>query len=119
MSASKRRRFDAAYKAKVALEAIRERETLNQIATRYRVHPNQIGQWRRHLMQRLPELFERGPDRERADWQDREAELYRQIGQMKVELEWLKKKGLPGFEWVKIDEKSGKINVLGGRKQEF
>lgn len=92
MSTSKRRRFDAAYKAKVALEAIRERETLNQIATRFSVHPNQVGQWRKQLMERLPELFGRGPDLERADWQDREAELYRQIGQMKVELEWLKKK---------------------------
>jgi|SRR3990167_3893717 len=92
MSTNKRRRFDAAYKAKVALEAIRERETLNQIATRYGVHPGQVGQWRKQLMGRLPELFGRGPDMERSDWQEREAELYRQIGQMKVELEWLKKK---------------------------
>lgn len=88
----KRRRHGAAFKAKVALEAVKGEKTLSELAGQYGVHPNQIGQWRRKLLKELPVLFsEKGKQREK-DREEMEAELYRQIGQLKVELEWLKKK---------------------------
>jgi len=86
-----RKQYEAAFKAKVALEAIKGEKTIAQIATEFEVHPNQIRQWRRHL-DVLPEVFSnRRPQQEKAR-DEIEAELYRQIGQLKVELEWLKKK---------------------------
>jgi transposase-like protein len=87
-----RKRHDAAFKAKVALEAIKEERTLAQLSSDYGVHANQIGQWRKQLLEQLPAVFsERRKAGEQAR-EEHEAELYRQIGQLKVELEWLKKK---------------------------
>lgn len=90
-----RKRYDAAFKAKVALEAIKEERTLAQLASDYGVHANQIGQWRKQLLEQLPTVFsERRKAGEQAR-EEKEAELYRQIGQLKVEVEWLKKKVAP------------------------
>lgn len=89
---SMRRNHDSAFKAKVALESIKGEKTMAQIASEYGVHVNQIRQWRKHLLSELPGLFSdkrQKVDKERGDLED---ELYRQIGQLKVELEWLKKK---------------------------
>lgn len=87
-----RKQYEAVFKAKVALEAVKGEKTIAQIATEFEVHPNQIRQWRRHLLDVLPEVFSnRRPQQEKAR-DEIEAELYRQIGQLKVELEWLKKK---------------------------
>lgn len=88
----KRRTHDAVFKAKVALEAVKGEKTLAQLAGEYGVHPNQIGQWRKKLLAELPTLFSERGDHRNKDRDEREAELYRQIGQLKVELEWLKKK---------------------------
>jgi putative transposase len=88
----KRRTHDAAFKAKVALEAVKGEKTLAQLAGEYGVHPNQIGQWRKTLLKELPALFSERGNRQEKDHDELEAELYRQIGQLKVELEWLKKK---------------------------
>ena len=92
-----RRQFSKAFKAKIALEAIRGDESLNELASRHQVHPTQILLWKKHALEKLPDLFVDG----RAKPSDGEAELakelYRQIGQMKVELDFLKKKfGLHG-----------------------
>jgi putative transposase len=87
-----RRQHDAAFKAKVALEAVKGEKTIAQISSEFSIHPNQIRQWRRHLLEVLPDLFSdrrKKADRDRNELED---ELYRQIGQLKVELEWLKKK---------------------------
>jgi len=87
-----KKNHDAAFKAKVALEAVRGEKTLSQIASEYGVHANQIGQWKKRLLEELPGLFS---DRRRREGKEDEAqadELYRQIGQLKVELDWLKKK---------------------------
>jgi putative transposase len=77
-------------KAKIAFEAATGQKTIAQIASEYGVHPNQIGQWKKKLLEELPMLFTdkrvRGRDKER---EELEAELYKQIGQLKVELEWL------------------------------
>ena len=89
-----RRSHDAVFKAKVALEAVKEEKTMAQIASDYEVHTNLVGQWRKHLLQELPGLFSdlrKKSDQEEEVLRD---ELYRQIGQLKVEVEWLKKKSL-------------------------
>ena len=84
--------YDGRFKAKVALEAIKGEETISQIASKYNVHPSRIGLWKKQVLEKLPELFsERGNGRDK-DREALESELYKQIGQLKVELEWLKKK---------------------------
>ena len=88
----KRRRFDAAFKAKVALEAVRGEKTIAQLSSEFGVHGNQIRQWRRHLLNELPSIFTNGRRRSEKDSEELTAELYRQIGQLKVELVWMKKK---------------------------
>jgi putative transposase len=86
-----RKQYEAAFKAKVALEALKGEKTIAHIASEFSVHPNQIRLWRNHLMEQLPELFSsRRPQQEKAR-EELEAELYQQIGQLKMELEWLKK----------------------------
>lgn len=87
-----RRQHDAAFKAKVAFEAAKGEKTLAQIASEYKVHPNQIRQCRRQLLETLPDLFSDHRKREEKNRDELEDELYRQIGQLKVEVEWLKKK---------------------------
>lgn len=87
-----KKKFDGAFKAKVALEAIKGEKTIAQIASEYGVHPNQIGQWKKRLLEELPGLFSDWRKREEKEGAAETDELYRQIGQLKVELDWLKKK---------------------------
>lgn len=90
MGKRKRRSFSKEFKAKVALEALRERETLAELASRYGVHPNQISSWKRQVRQALPEIFN---GKWKAEDQEKEtARLYEEIGRLKVELDWLKKR---------------------------
>jgi len=87
-----RKNHDGAFKAKVALEAVKGEKTMAQLSSEYGVHVNQIRQWKNQLLEELPGLFSdkrRKGDKEK---EELESELYRQIGQLKVELEWLKKK---------------------------
>lgn len=87
-----RKTYDAAFKARIALEAVKGEKTIAQIAGEFSVHPNQIRQWRAHLLEILPGMFSnRKPQQEKAQGELVD-ELYRQIGQLKVELDWLKKK---------------------------
>ena len=86
-----RRKHDASFKAKVALEAVKGEKTLGQLSSEFKVHPNQIRQWRKHLLEYLPELFSDRRKRVESDHEELQSELNRQIGQLKVELEWLKK----------------------------
>lgn len=87
-----RRKHDASFKARIALEAVKGEKTIGQLASEYAIHPNQIRQWRQQLLEMLPEIFSnRWPQKEKAR-DELEAELYRQIGQLKVELDWLEKK---------------------------
>ena len=87
-----RKNHDAAFKAKVALEAVKGEKTIAQIAGEYGVHPNQIGQWKKRLLRELPSLFSDRRRKEAREGTELADELYRQIGQLKVELDWLKKK---------------------------
>lgn len=91
--AKKRNPRSASFKAKVALEAIRERKTISELAKQHSVHPTQIHQWRKQLQERVEEIFEDGRSRPKPDEsQASTEELFAQIGRLKMELEWLKKK---------------------------
>lgn len=87
-----RRQFSAALKAKVAVEALKGQRTVQEIASSYAVHPNQVTNWKKQLLDFSPEAFSTG--RLRLDQLDEELkmELYAEIGKLKVELDWLQKK---------------------------
>jgi|APSaa5957512622_1039677.scaffolds.fasta_scaffold60329_3 transposase-like protein len=87
-----RKSHSSAFKAKVAFEAMKKEKTLAQLSNEYGVHPNMINQWKRHMKQELPEIFSRKKDKQKQDTEELVSELYRQIGQLKVELDWVKKK---------------------------
>jgi len=88
----KRKQYDSQFKATVALEAVKNEKTIAQIASDYSIHPNQVGKWKKQLLQVLPQVFSnRRTSSEKANDKLID-ELYRQIGQLKVELDWLKKK---------------------------
>jgi len=87
-----RRRFDAAFKAKVAVEAVRELKTVSEIAKQFRVHPNQVTLWKKQLLSGAEQAFESAGGKVPSSDEPQVAELYEQIGRLKVELEWLKKK---------------------------
>jgi putative transposase len=92
-----RRQFSGAFKAKVALEAIKGVSTVAELASRHKVHANQITKWKREALEGLPEVFGRGGADEARRREELVERLYQQIGQLKVELDWLKKKsGLDG-----------------------
>ena len=88
----KRRNHTAAFKARVALAAIKADKTLAELAGEFEVHPNQIRQWKQQLLDSLPDVYSQRRSRQQDDQEALRAELYRQIGQLKVELDWLKKK---------------------------
>jgi transposase-like protein len=87
-----RQRHSAKFKARVALEAIRGEKTLNQLGSQYRVHPVQIAHWRKAAVKQLEEIFTDGRTRKARDSEVEREALYEQIGRLKMELEWLKKK---------------------------
>ena len=89
----KRRQYSAEYKFKVALEAAKGSQTLAELSSDTGVHANQISQWKTQLLAEGASLFQRNGDQSLREFQRQEAELYEQIGRLKMELEWLKKKG--------------------------
>lgn len=88
----KRRLFDGAFKAKVALEAIRGLKTVSELASAHQVHPTQIVAWKKQLLECASTLFEQPLAKKAASDEPSAAELYEQIGRLKIELEWVKKK---------------------------
>lgn len=88
----KRKRHSADFKFKVALAAAKENETINQLASEHALHPSQVSQWKQHLLTEGATVFASHTKRVEQDQAQREAELYEQIGRLKMELEWLKKK---------------------------
>ena len=88
----KRRTFTSEFKAKVALEALREQEPLHEIAKRHEVHANQISQWKKELQSNMAAVFERKSDRasEQIRQKQKEDRLYRQGGQLQMEVDFLK-----------------------------
>ena len=88
----KRRQHSGEFKARVALAAIRGEKTVNELATEYGVHPVQISQWKRAIQDEAPRLLSSRRGRQEKEEQELKATLYQQIGQLKVELDWVKKK---------------------------
>jgi transposase-like protein len=92
-----RKRYDGSFKARVALEAIRGDRTVAEIAAAYGVHPNQISKWKKQVLDELPKIFSGRYEKAEAQGKELTDQLYQQIGRLKVELDWLKKKaGLIG-----------------------
>ena len=89
---AKRRRIEAAVKAKAALAAVRGERTTSELASQFGVHPTQIGQWKRRLLEAAPELFSDDRRRRVENQEGLIAELYEQIGRLQMEAAWLKKK---------------------------
>lgn len=86
---TQRKKHDPNFKAKVALEAAKGEKTLAELSSQYGVHSNHITKWKRHLLDELPEIFKNKKDHKAQELQN---VLYQEIGQLKVELDWLKKK---------------------------
>lgn len=86
---AKRRNFTAAFKAEVAIAALKERESLAELSKRYEVHPNMISKWKKEFIDRSSEIFETQPPE--VDFETEREILYATIGKLEVERNWLKK----------------------------
>ncbi len=86
---AKRRKFKAAFKAEVAIAALKERESLAELSKRYEVHPNMISKWKKEFIDRSSEIFETQPPE--VDFEAERETLYATIGKLEVERNWLKK----------------------------
>ena len=90
--ATQRKQYSAEFKARVALEALKGLKTVNEFASTYGVHPTQIAHWKHRLQKEMPEIFSARRAKHEHDQEAFQAQLYQQIGQLKVELDWVKKK---------------------------
>ena len=90
-----RKRYSAEQKAKIALEAIKGQKTANEITAEYGVHPTQIAQWKKQALDGLPEIFSSGKSKQEQNEEALIASLYQQIGQLKVQVDWLETKSKP------------------------
>jgi transposase-like protein len=90
---AKRRQHSGEFKARVALAALKEQQTVSELASRFGLHPSQIQDWKRRLLAGARDLFQTPQEKSRRGSAEPEViELYEQIGRLKMELEWLKKK---------------------------
>ena len=87
-----RKSFSADVKAKVAIEAIKALKTANEIAGEYDCHPTQVSTWKKEFLEHAAELFENKRDKKQASGEAEKEQLYQQIGELQVQLTWLKKK---------------------------
>lgn len=92
--AKTRRRFSAEFKSKVALEALKENKTMAELTQEYGVQSVQIKEWKQHLLESIPKVFESGTKAETnaREAEEKEGKLFQKIGQLNVEIDWLKKK---------------------------
>ena len=88
----KRKTFTSEFKAKVAIAALKGHQTTNEIAQEFGVHPSQINTWKKQLLESSSDVFGKGKQKREADFEAERETLYGQIGRLKVEVDWLKKK---------------------------
>ena len=93
--AGKRKQHSAAFKAQVALAAVKGDKTVNELASQYGVHPTLIHAWKKQLLAGAEAIFGSPVKAATTDAEARQAELFEQIGRLKMELEWVKKKVAP------------------------
>ncbi len=90
---AKRRRYDAHFKARVAMDAVQGNKTMAELANEHHIHPGQIQTWKKHLQDEAATLFQDGRKKSaEADWESLEEALYGKIGRLEVELDFLKKR---------------------------
>jgi len=89
---SVRKQHNSGFKAQVALEAIRNQRTIAEIASENGVHPSQVNKWKKQVLDGVPTIFSDNHNKGKQEGEKLQAELYQQIGQLKVELDWMKKK---------------------------
>lgn len=87
-----KRAFTPVFKAKVAIELIRERDTMAAICSRHSIHPTQAGKWKEQALKGLESIFIKTPDTALKQKDELIEQLYKQVGRQNVELEWIKKK---------------------------
>jgi|TARA_Y100000031_G_C8198693_1_gene375098 transposase-like protein len=88
----KRKAFTSKLKAKVAIEALKGHQTVNQIAAEFEVHPTQVNTWKKQLFEGSGDVFSKGRKQQAENAEEEKDKLYSQIGRLKVEVDWLKKK---------------------------
>jgi transposase len=86
---TERRKFSSAFKAQVAIEALKERETLTELSKRFEVHPNMISKWKQEFIERSSEIFKTKAPEE--NFEAEKERLFAKIGQLEMERDWLKK----------------------------
>lgn len=92
MNKQARKTYSTEFKVKVVLEAFKGQRTINEVSSQYGIHPNQVKQWKKQAVESLPEVFSTRRVRVGQEEEALKGQLYQQIGQLKVELDWLKKK---------------------------
>ena len=98
----KKRNFTPEYKAKIVLELLKEEKQLNEIAAKESINPNQLRAWRKEFLENAPKVFsgnkdEREQKQKAAELQDERQELMAKVGQLTIEIDWLKKKSVEVF----------------------
>src|ERR1035438_9962170 len=108
-----RKQYNPKFKARVAIEAIRGERTLSQLGSQFKVHPIQIAKWRKSALEQLPELFVDGRKSKSRNSEANSDALYEEIGRLKVELDWLKKKSACSIEELRplVDRAHREISV--------
>jgi len=88
-----RKQFQATFKSKVVLEALKEQQTLSELSSKFELHPNQISNWKKQVKESIPDFFKKGIIKKTEQKHEKLTDrLYKRIGQLEVELDWLKKK---------------------------
>ena len=87
-----RKKHGKELKARIALDAIKGQKTISELASEYGVHANQISRWKKQLLDAAPDAFSRGKDKEAERKEVEQDRLYKKVGQLQIEVDWLKKK---------------------------